>query len=300
MITTGSNPKAMWPGINAWFGAAYQEHQTQWTELFDQHTSEMSFEEDVLVKGFGLAQVKPQGQPITYQDETQGYIARYTHVVYALGFMVTWEEQLNNLYEVVGKRRSQRLAFTMRQTKEWVCANVYNRAFDSNYVGGDGVQMICTTHPTSAGLQANTPATAVDLSEAGIEDLMVMVGTATNDMGHPIGLLARKLIVPWSLFYEANRILESVLQNDSALNAINALKVTGALPEGIKVNNYLTDPDNYFIRTNCPDGAKHFQRYPMTFDEDNDFDTKNAKYAAVDYYSVGWSDWRTNYGSQPA
>lgn len=300
MITTGSNPKAMWPGINAWFGAAYKEHEPQWPELFDQHTSEMAWEEDVLVTGFGLAQVKPQGQGITYEDELQGFTARYTHVVYALGFIVSWEEQLNNLYEVVGKRRSQRLAFTMRQTKEWVCANIYNRAFDTNYVGGDGVCMCYASHPTSSGLQSNVPTTAVDISESGIEDLMVMIGTAKNDKGHPIGLRAEKLIVPWQLWYEANRILQSVLQNDSALNAINALKATGALPGGIKVNNYLTDPDNYFIRTNCPDGAKHFQRYPMTFGEDNDFDTKNQKYAALDYYSVGWSDWRTVYASQPS
>jgi hypothetical protein len=221
-------------------------------------------------------------------------------VVYALGFIVSWEEQLNNLYEVVGKRRSQRLAFSMRQTKEWVCANVYNRAFSGSYLGGDGVCMCSNAHPTSSGNQSNVPTTAVDISEAGIEDLMILVGTAKNDKGHPIGLIGQSLVVPWQLWFEANRILESVLQNDTANNAINALKSTGALTGGIKVNNYLTDADNYFVRTNCPDGAKLFQRYPMTFDEDNDFDTKNAKYAAVDYYSVGWSDWRTNYGSAPA
>ena len=300
LITTGSNPKAMWPGINAWFGTSYTEHREQWPELFSKETSEMAWEEDVLATGFGLAQIKPQGQGITYDDELQGYIARYTHVVYALGFIVSWEEQLNNLYEVVGKRRAQRLAFSMRQTKEWVCANVYNRAFSGSYVGGDAVCLCSASHPTSSGLQSNVPTTAVDLCETGIEDLMVMVMTAKNDKGHPIGLIAQKLVVPPQLFYEANRILQSVLQNDSALNAINALRATGALTEGIKVNNYLTDADNYFIRTNCPDGAKLFQRYPMTFDEDNDFDTKNAKYAAIDYYSVGWSDWRTVYGSQPA
>jgi len=300
MINTGSNPKAMWPGINAWFGAQYAEHQEQWPELFSRETSEMAWEEDVLVSSFGLAQIKAQGKGITYEDELQGYVSRYTHVVYALGFIVSWEEQLNNLYEVVGKRRSQRLAFSMRQTKEWVAANVYNRAFSGSYVGGDGVAFCSASHPTAAGLQSNVPTTPVDISETGIEDLMIMVMTAKNDKGHPIGLLATKLVVPPQLFYEANRILESVLQNDTANNAINALRSTGALPQGIKVNNYLTDPDNYFIRTNCPDGAKLFQRYPMTFDEDNDFDTKNAKYAAIDYYSCGWSDWRTTFGSNPA
>jgi len=300
MITTGAFPKAMRPGILSWFGTQYNEHTPQWPELFDQHTSEMAWEEDVLASGFGLAQIKNQGKGVTYEDESQGYTQRYTHVVYALGFIVSWEDQLNNLYEVVGKRRSQRLAFTMRQTKEWVCANVYNRAFSGSYLGGDGVCMCSSAHPTSSGNQSNVPTTAVDISETGIEDLMILVGTAKNDKGHPIGLIGQKLIVPWQLWFEANRILESVLQNDTANNAINALKSTGALPGGIKVNNYLTDADNYFVRTNCPDGAKHFQRVPLQFDEDNDFDTKNAKYAAFDYYSVGWSDWRTVYGSAPA
>lgn len=300
MITTGSNPKAMWPGVNAWFGTAYAEHKEQWPELFSKETSEMAWEEDVLATGFGLPQVMPQGQGVQYEDENQGYISRYTHVVYGLGFIVSWQEQLNNLYDVVGKRRSQRLAFSMRQGKEWVCANVYNRAFNGSYVGGDAVSLCSASHPTSSGLQSNVPTTAVDICETGIEDLMVLVMTAENDKGHPIGLIAQKLLVPPQLFYEANRILQSVLQNDSALNAVNALKVTGALPEGIKVNNYFTDPDNYFIRTNCPDGAKMFQRYPLDFDQDNDFDTMNHKYRAIEYYSVGWSDWRTVFGAQPA
>lgn len=299
-ITTGSHPKAMWPGINAWFGLQYNEHEEQWPELFELSPSEQAWEEDVLGTGFGLAQVKPQGQGIAYDEELQGYIQRYTHVVYALGFIVTEEEQEDNLYEIVGKRRAQRLAFSMRQTKEWVAANVYNRAFDTNYTGGDGVCMCSASHPTSSGLQSNVPSTAVDICETGIEDMLVQVGTAKNDKGHPIAILPKKLVVPWQLFYEANRILMSVLQNDSALNAVNVIKMTNALPEGIKVNNYLTDPDNYFIRTNCPHGAKLMQRRKMNFAEDNDFDTRNMKYAATERYSVGWSDWRANYGSQPA
>jgi hypothetical protein len=300
MITTGTNPKAMWPGINAWWGAAYNEKPAQWTDLVEQHTSEMMWEEDVGISGFPLAQIKPSGKGITYADEHQGYISRYTHIVWSLGYIVSWEEMLNNLYEQVAKRRTQRLAFSMRQTKEWNVANIYNRAFSNSYLGGDGVCLCSASHPTSAGLQSNVPSSALDICELGIEDMMVKIGTATNDMGHPVGLIGQSLIVPWQLFYEANRILESVLQNDTANNAINALRTTNALPQGIKVNNYLTDADNYFIRTDCPDGVKLFQRYPLTFDEDNDFDTKNQKYAAVDYYSVGWSDWRQVYGSNPA
>lgn len=260
----------------------------------------MAWEEDVGISGFPLAQIKPQGSGVTYADEHQGYISRYTHIVWSLGFVVSWEEMLNNLYEQVSKRRSQRLAFSMRQTKEWNVANVYNRAFSGSYLGGDGVCLCSASHPTSAGLQSNVPSAAIDLCEVGIEDMMIQVSTATYDMGHPLGLIARSLIIPPQLYYEAHRILGSILQNDTSNNAINALMVTGALPDGIKRNNYLTDPDNYFIRTDCPDGLKLFQRYPLDFDEDNDFDTLNQKYRAIDYYSVGWSDWRALFGSQPA
>jgi len=290
----------MWPGVNAWFGLQYNEHKEQFPDLFSIHTSEQGWEEDVLGTGFGLAQVKPQGGGITYEDETQGYIVRYTHVVYGLGFIVTMEEMEDNLYEVVAKRRAPRLAFSMRQTKEWVCANVYNRAFSGSYLGGDGVCLCSASHPSSSGNQSNVPTTSVDICETGIEDLLIAVGTTTNDKGHPIALLPTKLIVPWQLFYEANRILESVLQNDTANNAVNVIKMTNALPEGIKVNNYLTDPDNYFVRTNCPDGTKLFQRKKLEFGEDNDFDTKNQKYAAMERYSVGWSDWRAVFGAAPA
>jgi hypothetical protein len=290
----------MWPGINAWFGLQYNEHVEQWPDLFERHTSQQAFEEDVMGTGFGLAQVKPQGQSIAYDSETQGYVARYNHVVYGLGFVVSWEEIKDNLYEAVGKRRAQRLAFSMRQTKERVTANVYNRAFNGDYAGGDAVCLCSASHPTSAGLQSNVPTVSVDICETGIEDMLIQIGTATNDRGHPIAILPTKLVVPWQLWFEANRILKSVLQNDTANNAVNVLKLTNALPEGIKVNNYLTDPDNYFIRTNCPHGAKLFQRNPLAFDEDNDFDTKNQKYAAIDRYSCGWSDWRTTYGAAPA
>lgn len=299
VITTGNWPKALWPGLNAIFGTSYDEPTLQWPDLFDKESSKQAFEEEVQATGFPLAQVKAQGSPIQYASETQGYTVRYTHVTYGLGYIVSWEEEINNLYEKVSKRRTKQLAFSLRQTKETNAANVYNRAFSGSYTFGDGVALIASTHPTPAGNQSNI-LTATDLSEQALEDITIQIMNATDAMGHHIGLQAMSLIVAPANWYEANRILKSVLQNDTANNAINALRITGALPKGIKVNNYLTDNDAWFVRTNCPDGMKYFERWPLTFSEDNDFDTKNHKYAAVEIYSFGNTDWRAVYGSAGA
>lgn len=300
VITSGAHPKALWPGIHAWFGRVYDEHQVEYTDLFDVETSEQSYEEDVLVTGFGLAPVKPEGDSVSYDSESQGFTKRYTHVAYALGYIVTYEEMADNLYEVVSKRRSQALAFSMRQTKENVAANVYNRAFDSNYTGGDSSELCATDHSTKAGNQSNELSTAADMNEASIEDLCIQIYGATNDRGLKISLMPRSLIVPRQLWFEANRILKSTLQNDTANNAINALRATGTFPEGIKLNHYLTDSDAWFIRTNCPRGMTLFDREIGEFEQDNDFDTKNAKAKKYERYSFGWTDWRQVFGSPGA
>lgn len=300
-ITTGTNPKALWPGINRWWGDAYyDEHTVEYTELFDRETSDQSYEEDVQSTGFGLAPSKPQGTAVQYEDETQGYVTRYTHVAYALGYIVTAEEQRDNLYERVAKARTRKLAFSMRQTKENVGANIYNRAFNSSFLGGDGVELLSTAHPSRSGNQSNELATPADLSEASLEDLIIQIMKATNDVGLKISLMPKKLLVAPDEFFNANRILGSVLQNDTANNAVNVLKATNALPEGIKINHYFTDADAWFIRTNAQDGMKYFERDAIMFTEDGDFDTDNMKYKAYERYSFKWSDWRGLFGTPGA
>ena len=300
VITTGNHPKALWPGIKAWFGRTYDEHTPEWPDLFEEDSSNQSYEEDVQVTGFGLAPVKAEGASVTYDAEVQGYTKRYTHVAYALGYICTYEELADNLYEVVSKRRAQALAFSLRQTRETVAGNVYNRAFNSAYTGGDSTEMIATTHPSTSGNQSNMLTTAADLSEASIEDLIIQIMGATNDRGHKINIMPRSLIVPRQTWFEANRVLKSVLQNDTANNAVNVLRATRALPEGIKVNHYLTDTDAFFIRTNCPRGLMHYVREIGEFEQDNDFDTKNAKAKKYERYSFGWTDWRGIFGTAGA
>lgn len=297
VITTGAHPKALWPGIHAWWGRMYNEHREEWPELFAQETSDKAYEEDVEITGFGLAPVKEQGTATMYDTETQASVSRYTHVAYSLGYIVTYEELRDNLYESVSKRRAQALAFSMRQTKENVAANVYNRAFNANFVGGDAVSLISDSHPTLAGNQSNQLTTAADLSEASIEDLVIQIMQTVNNRGLKISNLPQSLHVSPTQWFEANRILKSILQNDTANNAVNVLRATNALPQGIKVNHYFTSNTAWFIRTNIPRSMQYFKREGVSFDQDNDFDTKNAKAACYERYSFGWTDFRGIYGT---
>lgn len=302
VISTGNHPKALWPGIKAWWGRQYNEHATEYTDLFETDTSDMSYEELVEATGFGLAPVKEQGSAVSYDTESQGTITRVTHVAYGLGYIVTREELDDNKYEIVSKRRAAALAFAMRQTKENVAANVYNRAFNSSYTFGDAKELLATDHPTLNGTQSNELATAADLSEASLEDLCVQIMGAKNSRGLNINLMPQSLIVPRQLVFEANRIVKSTLQSGTANNDINAIRVTGQFPGGIKVNHYLTDQDAFFIRTNVPRGTGlvYFQRTPIEFTQDNDFDTSNAKAKNYERYSVSAGDFRALFGSPGA
>lgn len=296
VITTGTHPKALWPGVKAWWGRSYDEHPTEYLELFDKQTSDKAYEEEVEITGFGLAPVKPQGAQIFYDIEAQGSISRFTHVAYALGYIVTYEELRDDLYDVVSRRRASQLAFSMRQTKENVLAGVYNLAFSGSALGGDGVSLISASHPTLSGNQSNL-GTAADLSEVALENLTIQIMQMQNNRGMRISGLPMSLHVPPQLFFEANRVYNSVLQNDTANNAINVLRATGTFPRGIKVNHYFSSATAYFIRTNIPNGLTYFERDAISFDQDNDFDTKNAKAACYERYSGFWADWRGLYGN---
>jgi len=297
IITTASHPKALWPGIKAFWGQVYDEHKEEYSELFDSDTSSMNYEEDVQLTGFGLAPVKSEGSGVAYDSELQGFTTRYTHVAYALGYIVTKEELDDNLYEQVSRRRAAALAMSFRQTKENVGANIYNRAFNSTYLGGDGVSLANTAHPnTSGGTFANKPSVDADLSEASLEDALTAIMGFQNDRGLLINVMPRSLIVARQNFWNANRILKSAYTPTTANNAVNVLVATNALPEGIVMNHYLTSPNAWFVRTNIQNGLKYYSRVGIQFDQDNDFDTMNAKAKGYERYSFGWTDPRAIFG----
>lgn len=297
VITTGNHPAALWPGVKAWFGRTYDEHKEEFSQIFTTSGSTKSYEDVVEVTGFGLAPVKDQGSGTSYDSETQGDTSRLTHVAYSLGYIVTREERDDNQYEVVSTRRSKALAFSMRQTKENIAANILNRAFDSNYTGPDGVELLSTAHVTKNGTQSNHLTAAADISEESIESLTIQIMQALNSRGLKISLMPDCLIVPPQLWYKANRIVKSALQSGSANNDMNVLKSTNVFPGGIKMNHYLSDPDAFFIKTNVPEGLVHYNRVGIEFTQDNDFDTENAKAKAYERYIFGWNDFRGLYGS---
>lgn len=300
VISTASFPKLLWPGLNAVWGLNYKDPEKYYTAMFDVSSSDMQYEEDQQVTGFGLVPVKNQGTAITYDTHSQGYTKRYTHVPYGMGFIITHEEMMDNLYLKRGAARAKALARSFRITKETVTANVYNRAFNSSFTGGDAKELCATDHPTLSGNQSNELAVSADLSEAALEDILIQIRKAVDDRGLKIGLTARSLHIPPDLEFEATRILKSTLQSGTANNDVNALKAMGMIPEGIKCNPFLTDVDAWFLRTDAPEGMKLIQREEATFAQDGDFDTSNLKYKGYERYSAGWTDWRGLYGSPGA
>lgn len=299
-ITTGAHPAALWPGVHAFVMGKYNEHPTEYTEIFNVEKSKMAYEEDVETTGFGLAQIKSAGGAVAYDGHTQGFTKRYRHVAYGLGYIVTREEMDDNLYKGKSFKRGEALAFSFRTTKEIVAANVLNRAFNSAYVGGDGKELLATDHPTLAGTFSNTLAVAADLSEASLEDLLIDIAEAKNSRGLQIAIRGDKLIVPAALSFEAERIMKSALRVGTDFNDINAIKSQGLLRGGICVNHYLTDDDAWFVKTDVPNGLTMFQRQGFEFTKDNDFDTSNAKAKGYERYSVGWTDPRGLFGSEGA
>jgi hypothetical protein len=275
----------------------------EYTDLFDTESSTRAYEEEVGVSGFGLASETSQGAGVVYDEAKQTFVSRYTNKTYTHGFIITQEMIEDNQYDlsIIGKQQSQALAFAMRQTKEILAANVYNRAFDTNYTFGDGKALCVSDHPTFVGGSfSNVPTVAADLSEAALEQACIDIAGFKNDRGLLISIMPKSLIIPKELMFEAERILKSTLQNDTANNAINALKTTGMFQSGVKVNHYLTDPDAWFIRTNCPNGMKYFNRVDTEFGMDNDFDSYNSKFKARFRCCFGVTDPRGIYGSQGA
>ncbi len=300
VITSSSFAKLLWPGLNSIYGKEYNDYPVEWDKLFEKNTSDRAYEEDLGLSSFGLASVKNEGAPITYDTERQGFTSRYNHVVYALGFIVTREIFEDDQYGKVGAQKAKALARSMRQTKEIVGANIYNRAFSGSYTGGDGQSLISASHPNVAGgTFSNQIATAADLSEAALEQAVIDIAGFRDDRGLLIAAKPEKLVIPYQLQFETKRILGADGRVGTDLNDPNVLKDMGIF-SNVVTNHYLTDADAWFILTNVKDGLKYFERRGDQFEMDNDFDTENAKFKATARYSFGWSDPRAIYGSQGA
>ena len=299
VINTGTHPKLLWPGVFETWGQIYNTHEKEYTDLYEVKNSDKAYEQAVQVTPFGLAPVKTQGAGITYDSEVQGPTSTFQHIAYALGYIVTYEELRDNLYKEVATRRAEGNAFSMQQTVENVAAFPYNNAFATTYfTTADGAALCSTAHVnTTGGTYSNALSPAADLAEASLEDLCIQIMGTQSDTGLLINIMPESLHIARQEWYNANRILGSVLQSNVSSNNINVLKATNAFPKGIKMNHYFSSAHAWFIRTNCPAGMTMFWRDEPMFDQDNDFDTKNAKAASYMRFSVGCVDPRGIAGS---
>lgn len=298
VITSGAFPKALRPGVFAFTQMNYNEHKPYFPLMFSTQTSTQGYEELVSGNTFGLMPVKDENGQISYATESQGNVTRSTHVVYAMGYAITFEEAKDGKYEAVGKRRGARLANSARRTKDTVGANVFNRAFNSSYTFGDGKELCATDHPSLNGDWQNELTVAVDLSEQGIEDICVLIRKATDNVGNKANIKPKRLVYAPDEAFNATRILQSEKQNDTANNAINALKSKGAIPEHLD-NPYLTDADAWFVLTDIDamDGLIHFENTPFSTGVDNDGDTLNEKHFGYERYSFTCGDARAVFAS---
>jgi hypothetical protein len=290
--------KELLPGLNALFGLEYASYGEEHKELFETENSERSFEEETKLSGFSAAPVKNEGQAIAYDNAQEAWTARYNHETIALGFSVTEEAIEDNLYDSLSKRYTKALARAMAYTKQVKAAAILNNGFNSAYAGGDGVSLYNTAHPlVSGGTNSNTFSVQADLNETSLEAAVIQIAGWTDERGLLIAAKPRKLIVPPQLMFVAKRLLDTELRVGTTDNDINALKAMGSIPEGYKINHFLTDPNAWFLLTDVPNGLKHFVRTPLQNSMDGDFDTGNVRYKSRERYSFGWSDPLGTFGS---
>ena len=290
--------KQLQEGLNTVFGMESARYPEEWKYIFAIERSAKAFEEDVLLAGFDAAPVKPEGQGVEYDEGAESYVARYTHETISLAFAITEEAEEDGLYGSIGSKYSRSLARSLQQTKEVKGADILNNGFDNTFLGGDGVSLFNASHPQfGGGVQSNTLAVAADLSEASLEQSAIDVSEFDDDRGIPIACQIRKMVVPTQLQFVATRILQSPYRSGTGDNDINAVYTLGTVAEGFCVNHRLTDPDAWFLLTDCPDGLKHFVRKNVQRGIEGDFETGNLRYKARERYSYGWSDWRGAYGS---
>jgi hypothetical protein len=292
--------KELLPGLNALFGLEYAKYAEEHKEIYENESSDRSFEEETKLSGFGAAPVKGEGSAISYDSAQEAWTARYNHETVAMGFSLTEEAVEDNLYDSLGTRYTKALARAMAYTKQVKAAAILNDAFGTATYG-DGVVLCSTAHPlVSGGTNSNRPTTAADLNETSLEAACIQIAGWTDERGLLIAAKPKKLVIPSELVFTATRLLQTEGRVNTADNDINALRNNGSVPEGYAVNNYLTDADAWFVMTDIPNGLKHFVRTPMSTSMDADFDTGNSRYKARERYSFGVSDPLGIYGSPGA
>jgi len=298
-ISRGQLVKELEPGLNALFGLEYKRYENQHAEIYATESSDRAFEEEVMLSGFANAQVKPEGSGITFDNAQETYTARYTHETVALAFAITEEAIEDNLYDRLASRYTKALARSMANTKQVKAVNPLINGFGT-FTSGDGVSLFNTSHPTVAGTVSNTLAVAADLNETSLEQSLIDIAAFTDERGLKVAAKGMKMIIPSELQFTAERLMKTDQRVGTADNDINAIRSMGMVPQGYSVNNFLTDPDAFYLITDVPNGMKYFDRSPIKTSMEGDFDTGNVRYKARERYSFGVSDYRGIFGVEGA
>jgi hypothetical protein len=289
--------KELEPGLNALFGLEYKRYENQHAEIYTTESSDRAFEEEVMLSGFANAEVKAEGQGVNYDEAQETYTARYTMETIALAFAITEEAIEDNLYDRLSSRYTKALARSMSNAKEVKGAAPLNNGF-TTFTSGDQVALFSTVHTTVSGTNvANTFATQADLNETSLEQALIDVAAFTDERGLRIAAKAVKMIIPSANQFNAERLMKSQGRTQTADNDINAINSMGMVPQGYRVNNFLTDADSWFLITDVPNGMKMFSRTPLTTSMEGDFDTGNVRYKARERYAFGVSDYRGIFAS---
>jgi phage major head subunit gpT-like protein len=300
-INTQTMSKLLWPGLNTIYNKTVKDWKEEYSQVFDIYKSTKAWEEDLGVTGLGLLARRGEGSSIQYDTMHQGFLTRYTHAEFAGGFKITKIAMEDDQYGVVGERGAKRLAKSEKQTRETVAWLILNRAFDSNYVGGDAKELLATDHPNAGGAggtYANELATAADISEASLEQACIDIGKFVDDRGLKEAVKPVKIIVPIDLDFEVNKIMKTEYEVGTANNTVNIVR--SRFPGGVMVSHWLTDTDAWFIKTDADNGLKFFERRAPSFESDNDWDTDNVKYKVSTRYSCGWTYPKALFGSPGA
>lgn len=302
VITRSNHPDALWPGVLEWFGLNYEEFPDVYTQIFDRIEGSLATERLIEATGFGLARVKTESSPVTYDADGEGYATLATPSVLGLGYQVTREELEDNLYTEVSMPRAEQLAFSMHTTIELIHANIFLNGFSGSYVYGDGQPLFSASHPTKSGSQSNMPTVNADFSEASLEDMIKRVYLAQNSRGLQISLRPRKLIFSAADMFNGTRVLESQLRTSTANNDINAVKQMGLIPEGAVVNPYLgvETTQAWYMQTSVQKnkGLLSIWRRDPELERDSEFDTENAKCKVTARFVSSVADWRSIFGAQ--
>ena len=301
-ISRGQLVKELEPGLNALFGLEYKRYENQHAEIYVTETSDRAFEEEVMLSGFANAAVKPEGSGVTFDNAQETYTARYTMETVALAFAITEEAIEDNLYDRLASRYTKALARSMANTKQIKSVDplIQGLPTTDNFDSGDGVSLFNTAHPTIAGTVSNTLATQADLNETSLEQSLIDIAAMTDERGLKIAARGVKMIVPSELQFTAERLMKSQGRTSTADNDINAIASMGMIPQGYRVNNFLTDTDAFYIITDVPNGMKYFERTPIRTAMEGDFDTGNVRYKARERYKFGVSDYRGIFGVEGA